>query len=169
MNLPPEIWQIILEKSDFCSQIRLTQVSQLNHCFLRITDFYNIDKKYLMRLTDNILKSYPYIKILDASNNPKITNVNYLSKLEILYATLNCGINNTGIQNINLIKLYASFNYKITDVKHMTKLIECILATRNIVDAQDHLGTRDDIGARGGIGPIGVIFTKRHGKYSKKN
>ena len=45
MDIPIEIYQEILEYSDFLIQIRLTQVSNYFHIELRIRDFYTIDKK----------------------------------------------------------------------------------------------------------------------------
>ena len=43
------------------------------------------------------------LKSLNAAKNQKITNVNHLAKLEILYAYDDCGINDAGIsQCINL-------------------------------------------------------------------
>jgi hypothetical protein len=46
--------------------------------------------------------------------NDAITNVNHVTNLKILHAEGNCGIGDQGIQNLNLIKLYASDNPKIT-------------------------------------------------------
>ena len=42
---------------------------------LNIYDFKNIDKKYLILLSDNVLINYPFAKYLVACNNKKITNV----------------------------------------------------------------------------------------------
>lgn len=117
-----EIWQIILDVSDFLTQIRLTQVCiDLNQC-LRITDFYNIDNCYLQKLNDNILKNYPYITQLNADSNINVTNVNHLSRLKKLNAEYICGINDEGIKDLNLYELDASNNRKITNVNHMNNL-----------------------------------------------
>jgi hypothetical protein len=35
-----------------------------------------------------------------------------------LYASYNCGINNNGIKNLNLIELNATENPKITNINH---------------------------------------------------
>ena len=60
---------------------------------------------------------------MNASNNPKVTTVNHLVKLEILDVSWNCGINNAGIVNcINLESLSAIDNPKITNVNHLVKL-----------------------------------------------
>ena len=46
-----------------------------------------------------------------------------MTNLEILNAGGDtCGIDNRGIQNLNLRKLYAGNNSKITNVSHMTRL-----------------------------------------------
>src|SRR5207237_1072600 len=95
------------------------QVCILLHT-LEIHNFYIDDKCGL--LTDQILSNYHFIKKLDASNNPTITNVNHMTKLEILHAYGNCGIDDNGISELNLKKLYASYNFTITNVNHMSKL-----------------------------------------------
>ena len=50
---------------------------------------------------------------LDASNNPKITNVSHLHNLQELYASGNCGITDDGIKGLRLIELDATDNPKI--------------------------------------------------------
>ena len=90
---------------------------------LDITDIYNIDEKYKKILTQSIIDRYINIKKLDALGNTKITNVNHLAKLEILYAFGQCGINDIGIMcSINLKSLNASDNSKITNVNNLVNL-----------------------------------------------
>ena len=131
-NFPIDVLQFcIIDKLDFLSQIRLRQVSSWLHR-LEIHDFYHIDKKYLMRLSDAKLKNYPFIKFLNARNNLYISNVNHLTRLIKLDASTDrypvycnsndCKIGNNGIKNINLVELIASGNRLITDVNHMTNL-----------------------------------------------
>src|SRR5258705_153770 len=119
----PRIWQYIMDNFlDFLSTIRLRQVSKL-HYGLKIYDFLNIPKEYINKLTNEIIKKYPFIQKLDANNNPKITNVSYLTNLEILWASGNRGIDNNGLTDcINIKELNANDNPKITNVSHMTKL-----------------------------------------------
>ena len=90
--LPLEIYQQILEKLNFLSQIRLCQVSKSFYQILRITDFYHIDNEYLCKLTDDIIKNYPYIQKLNACS--KITDA--------------------GLASLNLKELFADYNPKIT-------------------------------------------------------
>jgi hypothetical protein len=73
-----------------------------------------MNPKYTQLLTDDILRNYSFIKELNADYNPRITTVNHMSRLEILHAGWNCGIDDKGIQNANLKKLYACDNPKIT-------------------------------------------------------
>ena len=55
--------------------------------------------------------------------NEKIKNVNHLSKLKILDCSGDCGIDQEGIKDLQLIeKLYAINNNKIKNVNHLTKL-----------------------------------------------
>jgi hypothetical protein len=124
MNNSFDITYIIFGFLDFLSKIKFRCVSKYMHK-LEIYDFNNIPLKYIQLLNDEILLNYPFIKYLNASTNSKITNVNHMDKLIELNASgYRCGINNKGIQKVNLIKLNASDNPKITNVNHMNKLIE---------------------------------------------
>jgi len=61
---------------------------------------------------------------LDASNNPNITDVSWMTNLQILDASDNCGITNQDIKNLNLVKLNGYNNLNITDVYWMTNLLK---------------------------------------------
>lgn len=133
----------IINKLDFRSMIRFRQVCKWFHR-LEIHDFYHIDKKYLMRLSDEILKNYPFIELLNAYNNDKILDVNHLTRLIKLnasndriyiretggyyecrpnyYHSENCKISDASIKNLNLVELIACGNSLITDVNRMTNL-----------------------------------------------
>jgi len=60
--LPIEVWQIILELVPLPSQLSLMRTCQKLHIHLRIVDLYYIDTKYKLKLTDNILRQYTYVK-----------------------------------------------------------------------------------------------------------
>lgn len=104
-ELPLDIWQIILEYSDFMSQIRLRMISHLL-TNLRIINLYNIDVKIIKKLTDEILSQYPYVKYLDASYSQQITTVNHMKCLIKLHS--GCGITDEGIKNVNLHEFLTS-------------------------------------------------------------
>jgi hypothetical protein len=53
---------------------------------------------------------------LNVSNNPKITNVNFMFNLKKLIASGKCGINQEGINGLNLTELDATNNPKITKI-----------------------------------------------------
>ena len=123
MDIPTDIYQEILEQTDFLTQIRLTQLCKHFYNNLKIYDFYTINYKYLNLLSDDILKNYKYIRKLDAFDNPRITDegIKHLS-LHTLYAAVpnkymdNPTITDTGISHMtNLYALYAGKNSKITD------------------------------------------------------
>jgi hypothetical protein len=114
---------IIFGFLDFLSKIRLKSTSKYLNV-LKIYDLKNIEQKYLTLLNDNILSTYYFVEYLNASNNKNITNVNHMSKLIELDASGKCGINDYGIEKLNLVKLNANNNLKITNVNHMNKLIE---------------------------------------------
>jgi F-box domain len=92
IKFPLDVWYLILGKFDFLSQIRLRQVCKYFYHHLEIHDFYDIPDKFKNRLSDEILKNYYFARFLDASNNPRITNINYMTNLKILYGDWNCGI-----------------------------------------------------------------------------
>ena len=79
---------------------------------------------------------------MNASDNPKITNVNHLANLEILLARNDmgvndiCGINDAGIaQCIKSESLDVPNNSKIKNVNHLVKL--------EILDASGACGIND--------------------------
>jgi len=124
MNVPIELYQLILIKSDFLAQIRLRCANKLFYHRLEICDFYSIEWQYIKLLTDDILKNYSSITKLSARSNSEITNVNHLTRLEILDAGCpNNGITDAGIVSItNLKELYAYGNPGITNINHLTRL-----------------------------------------------
>ena len=135
-KFPIDILQYhIFTNLDFLSQIRFRQVCKWFYR-LEIHDMRNIDKKYLYRITDEILNCYLNVKYLDISNNNNVTSVNKMTKLQILDAPGNCGVDDNGIKDINLVELHAPDNPKITNVNHMTKL--------QILDASSTSGIIDD-------------------------
>ena len=56
------------------------------------------------------------LKILDARNNENVTNVNHMTKLEILNACVNSGLTDEGIKDLDKFKLIidSSDNKKIS-------------------------------------------------------
>ena len=60
-----------------------------------------------------------------------------MTNLKTLHARKNCGIADDSIKDLkNIIKLGISFNKKITDVNHLTKLYD--------LDASDNCGLDDE-------------------------
>src|SRR5437016_10422026 len=101
MELLIEIYQEILDRSDFLSQIRMTQLDKYLHMNLKIHNFFDINEGYLRLLSDDILKNYKYVKKLNSEYSHIITD--------------------EGIKHMNLHTLDARYNPKITDkgIKHM--------------------------------------------------
>ena len=122
LYIPIELIQYIFDFLEFKNQISFKLTCKDYNQF-KIYDLYNISLKYRIKLDDDILKNYPFLKYLDASNNKKITNVSHMTNLQILNASGSyCEINNQGIENLNLIELNAYNNYKIINVSFMTNL-----------------------------------------------
>ena len=72
----------VFDYSYLLSQIRLLATCWEFRNGLDISDMYNIDDKYRSRLTQTIIDRYINLEKLDASKNPKITNVNHLVSLK---------------------------------------------------------------------------------------
>ena len=90
-----------------------------------ITDLFNIHRKYLIRLDDDILKNYKCVVKLSLGPCSKVTQIQHIKKLRELNASgCHCKIDDECIRNINLEKLIAYDNPKITNVNHMTNLKE---------------------------------------------
>jgi len=142
MDIPIEIFQSILNHSDFLTQIRIRCASKLLYTKMEIHDLYDIADKYLDLLSDDILQVYPLTRKLNAKHNGKITNVNCLTQLEVLNANtaclntnectffFSCGIGDDGISNLNLKELYACNNCTIINLNHMSNL--------KVLDASSH-------------------------------
>ena len=82
---------------------------------MKITDLFNIDKKYLKKLDYKILLDYKFVVRLNAGQNYGITDVNYLTNLKEL--KMNSLMRNGHIKKLNLEKLDANFNSIITNLE----------------------------------------------------
>ena len=120
-----DILEIIFDKLDFISQIRLCQIECLSYTNIHMTDFYDIPKGVKSKLCDNILRQYQDITKLDASDNSRITNVNHFKQLMHLDASGKCGIDQDGIaEPFNLVGLNVTENSNITSLNHLKRLQE---------------------------------------------
>ena len=116
-------WFDIFSLLDLKSQLALLFTCNLFKNNLSITDLYDIEEKYLNVLTNNILRLdiFKYVTKLKA-NNKKITNVSFMTNLKILYASCYPGINQNGINGLDLVELNASYNDKVINVSFMKNL-----------------------------------------------
>ena len=123
MNIPIEIFQIILSHTNFWAKIHLRCASKILYAKLEIHDFYNISKKYTRRLSDQILRAYPHITSLNAEQNSKITDVRFLTKLECLNASgRNCSIGTNGIVGLRLKELNLAGNVRVANLNFYAQL-----------------------------------------------
>ena len=115
MIFPLEIWNQILNHLNLKSQINLVSTNIYLRDNLWITDLYNINEKLLAKLSDQILghKIFNHVTQLNAYHNRKITDVSFMTNLKTLGAYGNCGIDQSGINGLNLVELNASRNNKI--------------------------------------------------------
>lgn len=65
---------------------------------------------------DNIKKLN--VEILNVNGCKNVTKIDHMSKLKILYANYDCGINNNSLVSLNLEVLCATGNNKIINVNH---------------------------------------------------
>lgn len=140
--LPIELLQIILEKCRFIDQIRLRQVCKYFCHNLKITNFCYIENKYLIKLSDNIINSYPDIKSLKIVTSSSITNkgIKYRTGLSELIDESG-KIKNSGIKLLKLTKLKIPQSLfgdtsKIDDdgIKNMTTLKYLLLSNSKVTD-----------------------------------
>ena len=121
---PLEIWKLIFNELDFKSKLLFISSCKYFRKNIFIDNLYDIDYMYLKKLTDEILKYsiFSHAVCLDAGNNKKITDVSAMTSLKKLGAWGNSGIDQKGIEGLQLVELNVNSNEKITDVSMMTSL-----------------------------------------------
>src|ERR1700761_7098186 len=124
--------QNIFNFCDFKSQLYLSSSCKFFNNNLLIANLYNIDDNIISSLNDKILKQskYKHITKLNASSNIKDVS-QMASTLKILYVSGNCRIDQNGIKDLHLTKLYANNNKKIKDVSHMASTLKILDAGGN--------------------------------------
>src|SRR3989304_5131814 len=111
----------------FDSLINLSSSCKYLYNNVYLINLYNIEYKYLCKLTDPILKQQKYIHVryLRVTTYSKIKTVGHMQKLRELQCCGTSGINQDGISELfNLEILDVSENEKINNVNHMQKLRE---------------------------------------------
>jgi len=123
-ELPIELYQLILNHTNFLSRIRMRCANKLFWQKLEINDFYNIPTEYSKRLTGPILQSYPFITKLNATEKPEITDINCLTRLEVLNASgVQCGLGHPQFVKLtNLRELNIANNPKCFWINRLTNL-----------------------------------------------
>ena len=119
MELCLEVYNEIFEYCNIYDKLKIMLTCKLLNKNLKIK---KLNHPYV---SDKILQQEKFIDLeeLDASYNKKIKNVNHLTKLKILDCSRNCGIDQEGIKDVQLIEeLYTNNNKKIINVNHLTKL-----------------------------------------------
>lgn len=148
MKLNKDVLQIIFDNLDIKSQLQFRSTSRELRNKFQITDLYNIPNEIAEKINDNVLSFYPNLHLLDASNNPNITdngvkhlrlhtlnaNVRFYNNYSVdtdsialfnKHKNYNNRISNEAIINMPLKRLFASNNISITDhaIKQLPNLI----------------------------------------------
>jgi hypothetical protein len=120
--LPDDIYRVIFNLLDFLSQINFKCTSTYFHHNYPITNLYDNVPKH--KLAKEILELYPHATQFDAKFLYKISNLNYLTNLQILNARGHNGwVGNNFISGLtNLTHLDISNNMYITDLSHLCQL-----------------------------------------------
>ena len=116
---------------DLKDTINLYNLDKNHQDNIIIINLYDIELKYRHRLNQQIIEQnkYRYVTKLDVCDNRQIKNVNHMKNtLKKLNCGWNCGIDQNGISQLNLIELYTFDNKKIKNVNHMKetlKILDC--------------------------------------------
>jgi hypothetical protein len=99
------------------------QINYLSTCRI----FYHklsIEKIFVWNLNQKNITNYIFRNVitLDVYNYDKITDVSFMKNLKILIASHRCGIDQHGIDGLDLIELNISGNEKIINVSFMKNL-----------------------------------------------
>ena len=125
--IPKELWQEILNLTPLKTQLNMIQLNKFFRDNLQIWDFYHMEREHSIKLTSEILMRYPHIKYYNSSfvTMYPITDINFMTNLEILDASVHSHINDAGISQLKKIKkLDISWNRNITSINHLTNLVE---------------------------------------------
>ncbi len=120
-NLSCKINQQILEQETYLfikslnlnynkNNFDLNFLSKLKELYIKNTSITN----------DNVKKLN--LEKLNITFCEKITNINHMSNLKILYAGYDFSINDDSIKNLNIEELYVYGNENISNINHMTKI-----------------------------------------------
>ena len=132
----------IFEKLDFEFQTNLKQSCHNYYGDLQITNFYDLSPKYQYKITDLILSSEQFQKIikLNVSYNENISDdgIKNLTNLQELNINGNGNITDEGIKNLTNLQILNIFdNSNITDegIKNLTNLQELYISrNKNITN-----------------------------------
>lgn len=134
-----DIWQTILEYSEFIDQINICRVNTNMYGNLKIRDLYYVHIMYRQNFTDHVLKQkiYSETENIDLSYAKNVTDINYLKNIKLLDISVPFSetynenediidepslINNDSIKEINPINLNLCGNKSITNISHMSNL-----------------------------------------------
>ena len=119
-----DIWFIIFENSTLKTKTNLIQICEFLWDNFVISDLINIDSESKKSLNDSVLSLsiFEWVNNLNAKNNLKIKNVSFMKSLKVLHAQGNCGIDQEGINQLDLVELYTANNGKIKNVSFMKSL-----------------------------------------------
>jgi hypothetical protein len=110
MRIPFDIWYNIfhLFDGDIVTQLRIKSLCKELYA-LQVIDLFNIKFKYKSVLSDQILLTFKHVKLLNASQNSKITDKGIKHMMShTLNTSYNLNITDDGIKHMNLHTLLLS-------------------------------------------------------------
>lgn len=136
-DIPLEIIIEIFNFLEFINQIHFRQINKYYYNNVHITDLRYINKNYLCKLNDNIIKTFKHVKYLNV-------NYNEITDEGLKHLNLDClkanhwsykRVTNKGIKHMNLKKLTAVNNKSINGqgFRHMTRLQSLNVATNKSI------------------------------------
>ena len=132
-----ESWKLVFMNCDILSKINIVSTCHFLKEHIHIINLSScLNFTLIMLLTNDILKYdiFKHTTELNIINNKSVTSISHLKNLTKLHACGDCGIDQNQINKLNLFKLNAGRNNKITNVKFMTDLKYLSAYYHNIKD-----------------------------------
>jgi hypothetical protein len=115
-----DIWHIVFSYLNLKYQIRLRNTCKKFYKDLQIIDLYNIDEKYIKRITNDIIQQHKHLKLLNIENNDNVTNL---------------GLNGLSLHTLNISYFGSKFDLNRSYSSYREDCLTCMMNGKsNITD-----------------------------------